>query len=195
MSIYRFAGLVLLLMLPCFALWYALGNLAPAPGLWLGQALLSLGLPNIVDTITFRGHELLVMTQYGEYGGQIVPLTQAEYQLGYPVNTRTLTYSIPFYLSLHFATRMQQGTSRLVIAMFVLWGLIAVAIVAVTLKNLMLGLGDTLFSNAALPLPPAPVIGLLFQFSTLIVPTVAPVLLWAWLGRDSETLREILHQR
>lgn len=194
MSIYRFAGLVLLLMLPCFALWYALGNLTPAPGLWLGQALLSLGLPNVIEGFSLRGHELMVLTRFGEAGGQIVPLGQGDYQIGYPVNTRTLTYSIPFYLSLHFATRMQQGTHRLMLALFVLWALIALGIVSVSLKNLMLGLGDTLFSNAALPMPPAPVIALMFQFSTLIVPTVAPVLLWAWLARDSETLRGMLGQ-
>lgn len=192
MSIYRFAGLVLLLMLPCFALWYALGNLTPAPGLWLGQLMLTLGWPDVVHSVTYQGHEFIVMTQFAEAGNKVVPLQQGEYQLGYPLNTRTLTYSIPFYLSLHFATRMPDSMSRLAVAMLVLWALIALGIVAVTLKNLMLGLGSALFDSATLPLPPPSVIALLFQFSTLIVPTVGPVLLWAWLGRDSALWQGLL---
>ncbi|GAB3314134.1 exosortase H-associated membrane protein [Haliea atlantica] len=195
MSVYRFVGLVILLMLPCFALWYALGNLTPAPGLWLGQALLSWSLPGVVDEVVFRGHELLVMTNFGEAAGQVVPLDRGEYQLGYPINTRALTYCIPFYAALHFAARVPQSLSRFVTALFALWALIALGIFAVGLKNLMLGLGDTLFTEALLPLPPPAVIALLFQFFTLIMPTVAPVLLWAWASRDSGLLEGMLRQR
>ena len=185
MSVYRFAGMVLLLMLPCFALWYALGNLTPAPGLWLGQAILTWALPDVVAEVSFSGHELLVMRQFAEAGNQVVPLKQGEYQLGFPINTRTLTYSIPFYAALHFAARIPDSTNRFVVALGVLWILIALGVVAVGLKNLMLGLGEHLFANGGPLVPPPEAIALLFQFSTLIIPTVAPVLLWAWASRDS----------
>lgn len=185
MSVYRFVGMVLLLMLPCFALWYALGNLLPAPGLWLGQALLTWMLPEVVDQVSFRGHELLVMSQFAEVGNQVVPLKHGDYQLGFPINTRILTYSIPFYAALHFAARIPDSTSRFVMALMALWVLIALGVIAVALKNLMLGLGDQLFAHAGWMLPPAEGIALLFQFSTLIVPSVSPLLLWAWASRDS----------
>lgn len=185
MSVYRFVGLVVVLLLPCFALWYALGNLTPAPGLWLGQAILTWGLPELVDEVTFSGHELLVMSQFAEANGQVAPLTSGGYQLGFPVNSRTLSYSIPFYTALHFATRMPESSSRYVFALVVLWLFIGLGVVAITLKNLMLTLGDKLFLYGGSFVPPSEVIALSFQFSTLIVPTVVPILLWAWASRDS----------
>jgi len=40
--------------------------------------------------------------------------------------------------------------------------------------------------------PGADVIGIAFQFSVLIVPTLLPVLIWAWQSRDTPLLRGLL---
>ena len=129
----------------------------------------------------------------GEAGQSVVPLDQAEYQLAFPLNTRILSYSIPFYAALHFASRIEGSLERFARGLLVLWLLMFVGVMAVTLKNLMLGLGgDLLWTASTNPLPSANAIALLFQFSTLIVPTVAPIMLWAWSVRESPRWRAIL---
>ena len=193
MTLYRFIGLVLLLMVPFFALWYALGALPSAPALWLTQGLLPWALPEVVQSVSIERHQLLVLTQFGELEGSVVALEHADYQLAFPLNTRILSYSIPFYAALHFASRIEGSLERFARGLLVLWVLMFIGIVSVTLKNLMLGLGDDLLWQAtATPLPSANAIALLFQFSTLIVPTVTPVLLWAWSVRDSPRWRAVL---
>jgi hypothetical protein len=180
MSLYRYIGLVILLMVPFFTLWYALGALPSAPALWLSQLTLNGALPNVLEAVTIDNHQLLALTRFGELDGQVVALAEAEYQLAFPLNTRMLSYSVPFYAALHFASRLERPLERFAWGLFVLWSLMFLGIVAVTLKNLMLGLGDLLYTHSTVPLPPPAAIALLYQFSTLIVPTLAPVALWAW---------------
>ncbi|HAN67773.1 MAG TPA: hypothetical protein DCQ70_04670 [Halieaceae bacterium] len=193
MTLYRFIGFVLLLMIPFFGLWYALGALPSAPALWLAQVALPWALPEVVQSVVIDRHQLMVFTLFGEAGQSVVPLEQAEYQLAFPLNTRILSYSIPFYAALHFASRIEGSLERFARGLLVLWLLMFVGVMAVTLKNLMLGLGgDLLWTASANPLPSANAIALLFQFSTLIVPTVAPIMLWAWSVRESPHWRAIL---
>lgn len=192
MTLYRFIGLVLLLMIPFFGLWYALGALPSAPALWLAQVALPWALPEVVQSVVIDGDELMVFTLFGEVGQQVVPLNQAEYQLAFPSNTRILSYSIPFYAALHFASHIDGSIERFARGLLLLWLLMFIGVIAVTLKNLMLGLGDLLWTASATPLPSANAIALLFQFSTLIVPTVAPIMLWAWSVRESPHWRAIL---
>lgn len=192
MTLYRFIGLVLLLMIPFFGLWYALGALPSAPALWLAQVALPWALPEVVQSVVIDGDELMVFTLFGEVGQQVVPLNQAEYQLAFPSNTRILSYSIPFYAALHFASHLDGSIERFARGLLLLWLLMFIGVIAVTLKNLMLGLGDLLWTASTNPLPSANAIALLFQFSTLIVPTVAPIMLWSWSVRESPHWRAIL---
>ena len=133
---------------------------------------------------------MVMASQFGEAGGQIVPLNEAEFQFGFHQETRLLSYSIPFFAALHFATPMQNSLERFARALLVLWVLMVLGLVAVGLKNLMVTLGNVAFDNGALP--PAPLIGLLYQFSVLIVPTVAPLCLWAWEARSLPAFQALL---
>ncbi len=142
MSLHRYIGLVILLMVPFFTLWYALGALPSAPALWLSQLTLEGALPNMLEAVTIDNHQLLALTRFGELDDQIVPLAEAEYQLAFPLNTRMLSYSVPFYAALHFASRLERPLERFAWGLFVLWLLMFLGIVVVTLKNLMLGLGE-----------------------------------------------------
>lgn len=190
-SPYRYMGWVLLIMAPCFGLWYASGALPAAPAFYLAQLSLEWALPEVVQSVTLSDSKLLVMTHFGEVGGRIVPATDAGYQMAFPVDTRLLSFSIPFFAALLFASRVSQPLERFCRGLVVLWLLMALGLVSISLKNLMLGLGDTLFEASAIPLPPPAAIALLYQLNTLIVPTLTPVLLWLWLARDSAMLQRI----
>lgn len=191
-SPYRYMAWVLVVMVPCFGLWYASGALPAAPAFYLSKILLEWGLPEIVNSVSLDGTRLLVVSQFGDMeDGRIVPAVQAGYQMAFPVDTRLLSFSIPFFAALLFASRVSQPLERLSRGVLILWLLMTIGLISISLKNLMLGLGDTLYSASTVPLPPPPVVAILYQLNTLIVPTLAPVLLWMWMARDSALLQRI----
>jgi len=184
-------GWVLLIMLPCFALWYAGGALPSAPAFYLSKILMEWGLPEIVHSVSLDDTRLLVITQFGDIDGTVVPAVDAGYQMAFPVDTRLLSFSIPFFAALLFASRVSQPVERLCRGVLVLWLLMTLGLISISLKNLMLGLGETLYLGSSIPLPPPTVVAVLYQLNTLIVPTLAPVLLWMWMARDSALLQRI----
>ncbi|TXS93024.1 hypothetical protein FV139_13825 [Parahaliea maris] len=190
-SPYQFMAWVLLLMLPFFGLWYALGNLPAAPAFLLARYALEWGLPDIVDSVSLDQTRMLVVTAFGEHNGALLPAEQAGHQMAFAVDTRLVSYSIPFYAALHFASGVPQSLERFSRGLLILWLLMALGLLSIQLKNLMLGLQDTLFTQASMPLPPPPVIALLYQLNTLIVPTLAPVLAWLWSARDATILTSL----
>ncbi len=189
-SPYRYMGWVLLLMVPCFALWYAAGTLFAAPAFYLAKVILEWWLPNVVDHVTLDHTRMLVVTLFDEVNGQIVPAAQAGSQMAYPLETRLQSFSIPFFAALLFASRVSQPVERFSRGLLILWLMMTVSFICVTLKNLMLGLGSALFDNASM-LPPPTAIALLYQLSVLIIPTLLPVILWLWMAKDSPMLQQI----
>ena len=185
----RFFGLVLLLLPVTFVAWYALGSLLAAPAVWLSSLVLSNWFPELIDTVTLNNTQMMVMATLGEVDGKIMPAAEAGYQLGLPVDTRVLTYSIPFYAALHFATPMPGSWERFARALLLLWLLVILGLVSTTLKNFMLTFGERL---TELPQSPsADVIALAYQFNTLIVPPVAPILLWGLAVRNTPVMRSL----
>ncbi|MFV0477458.1 MAG: exosortase H-associated membrane protein [Parahaliea sp.] len=190
-SPYRYMGWVLLLMIPLFGLWYAGGTLSAAPAFYLAKIILQWWIPEIVDQVTLDGTRMLVVTLFDDQNGQIVAATETGGQMAFPVETRLQSFSIPFFAALLFASRVSQPFERFSRGLLILWLLMAFSFVFVTFKNLMLGLGQTFFDSASLPLPPPTLIALLYQLSVLIVPTLVPVILWLWMAKDSPMLQQI----
>lgn len=185
----RFFGLVLLLMPVTFVAWYALGSMLAAPAVWLSSLILENWFPELIASVTLEDTRMMVMATLGEVDGRIMPAEDAGYQLGLPVDTRVLTYSVPFYAALHFATPMPASWERFARALLVLWLLVILGLVSTTLKNFMLTFGERVLE---LPqAPPADVIALAYQFNTLIVPPLAPILLWGLAVRDTPVMRSL----
>ncbi|EAQ97913.1 exosortase H-associated membrane protein [Congregibacter litoralis] len=179
----RFALAVFALLPACFLAWYFLGNFIAAPAIVLVKPVLLGWLGDTVASVALQGTDLLVMSHYGEDGGSIMKAELAGNQLGYTINTRTLSYSIPFFAALHFSTPMRAGWEKFSWCLLALWLLLAAGLISTVLKDLMLGLGTDFMDRE--PVPPADIIALLYQFSTLMVPPLAPVLLWAYTAKDS----------
>ena len=185
----RFFGLVLLLIPVTFVAWYALGSLLAAPAVWLSSLVLENWFPELIASVTLQDTQMMVMATLGEVNGVFLPAEEAGYQLGLPVNTRVLTYSLPFYAALHFATPMPGSWERFARALLLLWVLVILGLVSTTLKNFMLTFGERLVS---LPQsPPADVIALAYQLNTLIVPPLAPILLWGLAVRETPVMRSL----
>jgi hypothetical protein len=186
----RFALWVMALLPTCFVAWWFLGTWITAPAYLLADLLLSLWLPGAVSGSSLDGTTMTVLSRFGEMNGSIFSTAAIGNQLGFRIDTRVLSYSLPFYAALHFATPVPASWERFARALLALWLLMALGIVATALKDLMVTIGDPFL---ALPWAPAPVaIALGYQLSSLIVPPLAPVLLWAYGARDVPAFRALL---
>jgi hypothetical protein len=76
--------------------------------------------------------------------------------------------------------------------LLVLYPLFAFGLLCLCLKELMVNVGANFFNQPGIFVPDANVIGLLYQFSVLIVPTLAPAMLWLWQSKDSPLLQNAL---
>ena len=88
------------------------------------------------------------MTEFGEKDGTLVPLLGAEYRLGFRVNTRIISYSLPFYTALHFATQKKDYLGSYVWGLLVLYPLFVFGLLCLCLKELMVNLGADFFHPA-----------------------------------------------
>jgi hypothetical protein len=181
-SIRKFFGLVLLLLTVTFVAWQVLGSVIAAPVVWLAGLILQWWLPELVSSVTLDNTTMMIASVLGELDGKFLPIAEAGNQLAFQVDTRGLTYSIPFYAALHFAAPMESSVERFARGLLILWLLVVIGLVSVTIKTLMLGLGSTFFALGTVPSPD--VIALAFQFNSLMVPTIAPLLIWAYETRD-----------
>lgn len=186
----RFALTVLALLPMCFIAWIYLGTLLAAPAVLLVKIISTNWLTGFVTAVQLDGTVMLALSSLGEENGVIAPAQDIGNQLAIRMDTRTLSYSVPFYAALHFSTPMASSLERFARSLVILWILLFLGLLATLLKDLMLGLGEQFLSTPGVP--PAEVIALGYQFSTLLVPPLAPILLWAFSARDVPAFRELL---
>lgn len=186
----RFALTVLALLPACFIVWYFLGAFVAAPAVVVVEPLLTIWLPELVESVALQGTDMLVTSTYGEDQGRLMSAAAAGNQLAYPINTRALSYSIPFFTALYFATPGRGGLDRFSWCLLGLWALLALGLLATVCKELMLSLGSLYLDHSLTP--SADVTALLYQFSVLMVPALAPVVFWAYSARDSSAFAALL---
>jgi hypothetical protein len=170
-------------------LWTVASGPLAIPAIGFVNTVLTHWFPGVVHTLYVDSDQALLMTQFGENGGKVIPLAGAEYRLGFQVNTRILSYSLPFYTALHFATQKKDYLNSYVWGLLVLYPLFAFGLLCLCLKELMASLGTYFFDQPGVYVPDANLIAILYQFSVLIVPTLAPVILWVWQSRKSPLIR------
>lgn len=187
----RFVLLVFLLIIPLFAIWTMTSTILALPAIGLDHLILTAWLPDIVNSVTVRGAEALVVTNFGEANGQIVTAERGEEMIAFLVDTRLLSYSLPFYASLHFANPRNNSLGDFILGIIVLYALFVFGLVSMSLKDLMVTLGASFLEHPEALVPSGEAIGLLYQFNVLIVPALSPILLWAWQNRDSALLRGV----
>lgn len=179
-SIKRFVVTLFLLMAVSFSLWWSISADLVSPVISLADSLLDVLLPHSFHELKQQGADGLVFSTWGEVGGQLVPARQAGHYLAFQFNTQILSFSLPFFCALTLAMPGAFQFGKLLFGIAVLYIILLLGVVVLSIKTLMIGIGpvafkegvDTWFLNIN-------VIGLLYQFNTLILPVLAPVLLWA----------------
>jgi len=191
----QFLIYLFILLLPCFALWHVAAMALALPVIGFADTVLGPWFPGVVDTLYADGRNALLVTHFGESGGRPVPLAGADYQLGFTIDTRVLSYSLPFYTALHFANPRQNYFNDWILGLLLLYPLMALGLLSLCLKELMVGLGAVFLEQADAWVPDPNLIGLAYQISVLLVPTLAPAMIWLWQSRETPVLRALLPRR
>ena len=179
----------LVLMPVMFGIWYAAGELLAGPAVWLAGVILTQCLPGIVSDTSLNEGLMIVFTQFGELNGAILPAAQAGHEMAIQLNPRLVSYSIPFYAALLWASRLHNPFERFAVGLFVLWLAMALGLVAVAAKDFMLVIGGPFLEAPWVPY--VNVIGVAYQFSVLLVPSLAPVVVWLWQLRGTPLWQEL----
>ena len=56
----------------------------------------------------------------------------------------------------------------------------------------MINFGSTFLRQPGVLMPSADMIALAYQFNVLLIPTLAPIMVWAWQNRQTPLLRGVL---
>lgn len=188
----QFLLFVFVLLIPCFAVWTMLSAQLATPVIGLCNVILSNWFPDVVNVVYQQGADALLMTRFDQVDGQLVAAVDDEAGLGFRMNTRILSYSIPFYAALHFATEKKDYVANFCWGILLLFPCFLLGLLCLSLKELMVNLGTVFMDQPGVLVPGADTIGIAYQLSILIVPTLAPALIWAWQSRDTPLLRAFL---
>lgn len=150
----QFLLFVFALLVPCFVLWTFFSAALITPAIGLVQLLLSAWFPDIVGVLYQQGAEALLMTRLAELGPVPVIATDAQSSIGFRINTRILSYSLPFYTALHFATHKQDYLAQYLWGLLLLYPLIVFGLLCLCLKELMVNLGAIFFEQQGVSFPP-----------------------------------------
>ena len=186
----QFLLLVFALLIPCFSLWSFFSASLVTPVIGLAHLALSAWFPDIVNILYQQGADAVLLTHFDQVDGQLVVAANIDEGIGFKEDTRTLSYSIAFYATLHFATARERYLSTFLWGLLVLYPFIFLGLICSFLKNFMVTFGGNFLEQPGVP--PADLIGIAYQFNVLIVPSLLPVLMWAWQNREAPFLRELL---
>ena len=190
---FRQQMLTTLLLLPLtFLLWYAAGPVLTHPATLTAGFLLEAWIPTVVADVFTEGVELYVVTHFGDVDGTVVTADLAEAEIAFKIDTRLVSYGVPFYAALLWSSRVDSLVGRFCLGLFVLWALMAFGLVAMAAKDLMLVIGDPFLTLGSVP--PMPIIGLAYQTSVLLIPSLAPVMVWLFQLRDTPLWRQLADQ-
>lgn len=188
----QFLLFVFALIVPCFALWTVAADALAMPVVGLADMILEAWFPDVVDALVFHQSDVVLFTQFGDLDGRPVPPSQSEFQLAYSVNPAILSYSLPFYATLYFATARENYLYGFLVGVMTLYPLILLGLLTLCMKDLMLHLGSLFMEQPGVWLPHGNVIALAYQLNVLIVPTVAPIAVWAWQSRETPLFTSVL---
>lgn len=172
--------LALLYMPILFAVWYYCSPLialitsivvAPLAG-WLSS-----GLVSSVDYLGVVVHGTIQVAA-GTYGELVVPAGQTA-ELSISARPMVYGYSIPLFFTLLFAfsARAVSGNKKILALVVLLLG-ISFGTLMELLKNIYFNLDPVLLPHGPLSSFAATLLAIGYQLSTLILPSVLPVVLW-----------------
>lgn len=168
-----------------FMLWYWSAGWHLAPVTLISQIIVQWLVPDALLWLKLDGHLLLVATNFAREanGAVISPVLNAEV-LGFQLNPLTYSYGLPLLAALMLATPSQQPFKRCLQGLLLLMPLEVFSIVVSVLKILSFEVGAAFQIQQALHPWTLEVIAVGYQLGVLLLPMIAPLILWVILQKE-----------
>ncbi|MFZ1828309.1 MAG: exosortase H-associated membrane protein [Candidatus Competibacteraceae bacterium] len=190
----RFLVRVLLWLAPTFVIWYALGPLLLMPIAGWTHWVLTYGFPQAIAAVEPQGITVDIVTQFMTTSANVTLPPGAQAQLIFTINALQYTYGLPLLLALTLAAPTDIGDKlyrtmmgSMVFMLIPVWGIACDA-----LKVLVFQMEPAIAEQMGTTPLTRELLALAYQLGYLILPAVAPILIWAAFHRDF--LREWLPQ-
>ncbi len=173
---------VLLLLPVCLAVWYWLLTPLNTPLAWLSDFILTSLWGDVIEVIQLIGHQLDVTTSLAPPGEP--NNTRATVIL--EVNPLIYSYSLPFAAALILATPASwvKKLIALLVAYLLLLLLQSWGVCFYIAKSLLYGHGPEINARLDISQLSQALIGVAYQFGSLILPSLSPIVIWIALFRD-----------
>ena len=167
-----------------FVVWYFAAPLLLAPAVLIARAIVRVGLPDIVRTIEQSGAIATFVTTLRPGGTALNGVVTVD------VNLLLYSFGLPLFAALTLAARERAWKRHLLIGYVALQPFIAWGVLADFLKTVAISAGPAVASQTGFAAWQREAIAFAFQFGSLILPAVAPAVLWVALhGRFLAALR------
>lgn len=175
-----------LAMVPAFLIWWFIGSEWLRPAVYLCEQILHVVMPKVFHEMNLSGDSVLALTHWERVPAGFIPAAQVGTSLGTEFNVRILSYSFPFFISLQVAIWQKPAVLKLVSSLLVLYLIFIVSLAFVIAKQLIVNLQLLpVFQQTTSDWVYYPdVVSMGFQIATLLLPTLVPVVLWAFCNRD-----------
>jgi hypothetical protein len=178
-SLASFVLLVVAWLAPMFLLWWLATPILAWPVAMLSQIVTRVGFGDLVQGVEQHSEMLIFVTSLKPSGATIAAGTKAVLEV--TSNVRLFSFGLPLLAAMILAARKPHPLRNLAIGYAVLVPLQTFSVVADFLKNLtgepgiasQLGIGPWQRELLAFS----------YQFATLILPTVAPAIVWVLMHR------------
>jgi hypothetical protein len=167
-----------------FAVWYFAAPFLLAPVTWIARALTDLALPAIVHSVEQSAATLTFVTTLRP------GMALARGVVTVDVNLLLYSFGLPLYVALTLAARERAWKHHLMVGYAVLLPCIAWGVLGDFLKTVAITAGPVVTSQTGFAPWQREAIAYGYQFGALILPAVAPAVLWlATHSRFLTTLR------
>ncbi len=167
-----------------FFVWYISATFHLAPITLITGKLLSVLIPDALMWLRLDGHTLVLASNFGhDLNGAVISPPIGDDVLGFHLNPLIYSYSLPLLAALILATPSQHKAQNL------LWGLLLILPTEVfsmtfsVLKTLTFDVGVAFQTQQGISAPLADFIALGYQVGTLLLPMIAPLIIWVALNR------------
>jgi hypothetical protein len=171
-SVARFALRTLCLLPLAFALWYFAAPLLLWPALQLARTVAHFAFADIVRTVEQSGALATFVTTLQARGATQTGMITVD------VNVLLYSFGLPLFVALTLAARERSWKRHLVLGYAALQPIVAWGVLADFLKNVAITAGPAVASQTGFGGWQREAIAFAFQLGSLILPAVAPAVLW-----------------
>ncbi|WGZ93552.1 MAG: hypothetical protein QJT81_17395 [Candidatus Thiothrix putei] len=181
----RFMLSVLIFFPLTFFIWYVTAGFHLAPVTLITGKLLGWLVPDALMWLRLDGHMLVLASNFGhDVSGAVVSPPVGDDVLGFHLNPLIYSYSLPLLAALILATPSPYKWQNLFWGMLVMLPTEIFSMTFSILKTLTFDVGAAFQAQQSLSPATADLIALGYQVGTLLLPMIAPLIIWVALNRD-----------